>query len=160
MKVQWWASESGRSRAVADGAKVCAGREEFFSTSDIVSLHVRLKTETKGIITAKDLAAMGPRTLLVNTSRAGLIESGALEEEIAQGRIFAAVDVFEEDPLRDTSHPLLRHSNVLPTPHIGYVTEDEFDLRFTDIFEQVNAFAAGAPINMINPEAFGRGPAA
>ena len=160
IKVQWWASESGRSRAVADGAKVCAGREEFFSTSDIVSLHVRLKTETKGIITTKDLAAMGPRTLLVNTSRAGLIESGALEEESAQGRIFAAVDVFEEDPLRDTSHPLLRHPSVLPTPHIGYVTEDEFDLQFTDIFEQVNAFAAGAPINMINPEAFGRGPAA
>ena len=72
---------------------------------------------------------------------------------MVRGRKFAAVDVFEEEPLRDTSHRLLTHKNVLPTPHIGYVTEDEFDLKFTDIFEQINAFAAGAPINVINPEA-------
>ncbi|MEN0040463.1 MAG: D-2-hydroxyacid dehydrogenase family protein [Pseudomonadota bacterium] len=152
MNVQWWASEDGRARANADGKQVADSRQDFFATSDIVSLHVRLKPQTKGIVTAADLATMQPRSLLVNTSRAGLIEAGALEAEIAQKRIFAAVDVFEDEPLRDTSHPLLTHPNVLPTPHIGYVTEDEFDLQFTDIFEQVNAFADGNPIHMINPQ--------
>ncbi|MEO1248383.1 MAG: D-2-hydroxyacid dehydrogenase family protein [Pseudomonadota bacterium] len=154
LKVQWWSSEEGRARAAADGVTVASSRESFFSTSDIVSLHVRLKPATQGIVTAADLAAMVPRSLLVNTSRAGLIAKGVLEAEIAKGRIFAAVDVFDQEPLRDASHPLLTHPNVLPTPHIGYVTEDEFDLQFTDIFDQVNAFAQGAPINMINPEAF------
>lgn len=153
MRVQWWASEAGRARAQADGARLAASREAFFATSDIVSLHVRLKPETRGIITARDLAAMAPRSLLINTSRAGLISPGALEAEIARGRIHAAVDVFDAEPLTDTTHPLLSHPNVLPTPHIGYVTEDEFDLQFSDIFDQVNAFAAGAPIHMINPDA-------
>ncbi len=155
MQVQWWGSEEGRKRAAANGQRVADSRESFFATSDIVSLHVRLKPATRGIVTAADLAAMPPRALFVNTSRAGLVAPGALEAEIARGRIFAAVDVFEEEPLRDTGHPLLTHPNVLPTPHIGYVTEDEFDLQFTDIFEQVNAYAAGAPIHMINPEARG-----
>ena len=153
MKVQWWGSEDGRARAIADGATVAASREAFFSTSDVVSLHVRLTNETRGVVTAGDLAAMQPRALLINTSRSGLIESGALEAEVARGRIFAAVDVYDTEPLTDTSHPLLIHENVLPTPHIGYVTEDEFDLQFTDIFEQVNAFADGNPIHVINPEA-------
>ncbi len=155
MQVQWWGSEEGRKRAAANGQRVADSRESFFATSDIVSLHVRLKPATRGIVTAADLAAMPPRALFVNTSRAGLVSPGALEAEIARGRIFAAVDVFEEEPLRDTGHPLLTHPNVLPTPHVGYVTEDEFDLQFTDIFEQVNAYAAGAPIHMINPEARG-----
>ncbi|MEO1111740.1 MAG: D-2-hydroxyacid dehydrogenase family protein [Pseudomonadota bacterium] len=152
MKVQWWSSETGRARAEADGVRVAESREAFFGTSDIVSLHVRLKPDTRGIITADDLAAMQPRSLLVNTSRSGLIVPGALEAEIARGRIFAAVDVFDTEPLTDTANPLLTHPNVLPTPHIGYVTEDEFDLQFSDIFDQVNAYSAGAPINMINPE--------
>ena len=155
LKVQWWASEAGRARAAADGEQVAESRAQFFATSDIVSLHVRLKPDTRGIITAEDLAAMQPRSLLVNTSRSGLIAPGALEAEISRGRIHAAVDVFDTEPLRDTGHPLLTHPNVLPTPHIGYVTEDEFDLQFTDIFEQVNAFAAGAPVHMINPEVWG-----
>lgn len=152
MKVQWWSSEAGRARAEADGVRVAGSREAFFGTSDIVSLHVRLKPDTRGIITAADLAAMQPRSLLVNTSRSGLIVPGALEAEIARGRIFAAVDVFDTEPLTNTGNPLLTHPNVLPTPHIGYVTEDEFDLQFSDIFDQVNAYSGGEPINMINPE--------
>lgn len=152
MQVQWWASESGRARAVADGKFVPSSRAAFFATSDIVSLHVRLKPETKGIITETDLAQMQPNSLLVNTSRSGLIAPGVLEAELARGRILAAVDVFETEPLRDTNDPLLINPNVLPTPHIGYVTEDEFDLQFADIFDQINAFAEGAPIHMINPE--------
>ncbi|MEO1307281.1 MAG: D-2-hydroxyacid dehydrogenase family protein [Pseudomonadota bacterium] len=152
MKIQWWSSPDGRARASADGAKVADNRETFFNSSDIVSLHVRLKPETRGIVKADDLAQMRDRALFVNTSRSGLVAEGALEAEIARGRIFAAVDVFDTEPLRDTDHPLLTHPNVLPTPHIGYVTEDEFDLQFTDIFEQINAYAGGAPIHMINPE--------
>ncbi|WP_421980579.1 D-2-hydroxyacid dehydrogenase family protein [Roseibium sp.] len=152
MKVQWWSSEAGRARAVADGVRVAESRDAFFGTSDIVSLHVRLKPDTKGIITSDDLAAMRPRSLLVNTSRSGLIVPGALEAEIERNRIFAAVDVFDTEPLTDTANPMLTHPNVLPTPHIGYVTEDEFDLQFSDIFDQVNAYSSGEPINMINPQ--------
>jgi D-3-phosphoglycerate dehydrogenase len=152
LNVQFWGSEDGRARAQADGETVAASRADFFASSDIVSLHVRLKPSTRGLITADDLVAMHPRSLLVNTSRSGLIDPGALEAEIAKGRIHAAVDVFDDEPLRDTAHPLLTHPNVLPTPHIGYVTEDEFDLQFSDIFDQINAYSAGAPIHMINPE--------
>ncbi|MEL7260174.1 MAG: D-2-hydroxyacid dehydrogenase family protein [Pseudomonadota bacterium] len=153
LQVQWWASEAGRARAAADGARVADSREAFFATSDIVSLHVRLKPETRGIVTADDLAAMQPRSLLVNTSRSGLIAPGVLEAEMAQGRIHAAVDVFDAEPMTDTAHILATHPNVLATPHIGYVTEDEFDLQFSDIFDQVVAYANGSPIHVINPEA-------
>lgn len=152
LDVQWWSSEAGRARAAADGETIAASREAFFATSDIISVHVRLKPETRGIITAEDLASMQPRALFVNTSRSGLVATGALEAEIAKGRIHAAVDVFDTEPLTDTNHPLLTHPNVLATPHIGYVTEDEFDLQFSDIFDQINAYAEGAPIHMINPE--------
>ena len=152
MQVQWWASEDGRARAKADGRRVGDSRETFFATSDVISLHVRLKPETRGIITADDLGAMMPRSLLVNTSRSGLIAPGVLEAEITKGRIHAAVDVFDSEPLRDPTNILLTHPNVLPSPHIGFVTEDEFDLQFIDIFDQINAYAKGAPIHVINPE--------
>ena len=151
MQVQWWASDDGRARAKADGRRIAGSRGAFFATSDIVSMHVRLKPMTRGVITADDLAAMTARSLLVNTSRSGLIAPGALEAEIAKGRIHAAVDVFDIEPLRDIANPLLTHPNVLPTPHIGYVTEDELDLQFSDIFDQINAYAAGHPIHVINP---------
>jgi D-3-phosphoglycerate dehydrogenase len=152
MNVQWWASDAGRERAIKEGARVAESREVFFNSSDIVSLHVRLKPETRGIITEADLANMQSRALLVNTSRSGLIATGVLEAEVACGRIFAAVDVFDQEPLRDRDNVLLTHPNVLPTPHVGYVTEDEFDLQFSDIFDQVNAYAAGKPIHMINED--------
>lgn len=152
MNVQWWASDEGRRRVEEAGAKLATSRKAFFATSDIVSLHVRLKPTTIGIITANDLALMQPRSLLVNTSRSGLINRGVLEAEIAKGRIYAAVDVFDTEPMNDANNILATHQNVLATPHIGYVTEDEFDLQFSDIFDQVNAYALGDPIHMINPE--------
>ena len=155
MKVQWWASHEGRARAAAAGESVAPSREAFFSSSDIVSVHVRLKSDTRGVITAADLAAMQPRALFVNTSRSGLVGQGVLEEEIAKGRIHAAVDVFDQEPLTDVRNPLLTHPNVLATPHIGYVTEDEFDLQFSDIFDQINAYANGKPIHMINTSVWG-----
>lgn len=152
MKVQWWASEAGRARADAAGETIASSRAAFFATSDVISIHVRLKPETRGVITAADLAAMQPRALFVNTSRSGLVGTGILEAEVAAGRIYAAVDVFDAEPLTDVHHPLLTHPNVLATPHIGYVTEDEFDLQFSDIFDQINAYDSGEPIHMINPQ--------
>ncbi|MEP2707632.1 MAG: D-2-hydroxyacid dehydrogenase family protein [Roseibium sp.] len=152
MKVQWWSSDEGRARARTDGANVAASREAFFASSHIVSLHIRLKPATRGIISAEDLAVMRERALLVNTSRSGLIEKGALESEIAKSRICVAVDVFDQEPMTDTKNILLTHPNVLATPHIGYVTEDEFDLQFSDIFDQINAYAHGQPIHMINSD--------
>jgi len=118
--------------------------------------------ETRGIVTAADLARMKPTSLLVNTSRAGLIEPGALARALAAGRPGgAAVDVFEKEPMRDANHPLLRLSNVVCTPHIGYVTREEYDLQFSDVFDQIVAYAAGRPINVVNPAVIrgGRAPA-
>ena len=97
---------------------------------------------------------MSERSLLVNTSRSGLIESGALESEIQRGRIYAALDVYDHEPLTDTNHLLLNHPNVLATPHLGYYTEDEFEIQFSDVFDQINAYAEGTPIHMINSEVF------
>ncbi len=154
IKVQWWGSEEGRARALAAGETIATSREAFFATSDIVSVHVRMNTATRGLITAQDLGQMQPRALFVNTSRSGLVAAGALEAEVAKGQLHAAVDVFDYEPLTDTSNILLTHPNVLATPHIGFVTEDEFDLQFSDIFDQINAYATGAPIHMINPEVY------
>ncbi|KIC41113.1 3-phosphoglycerate dehydrogenase [Ruegeria sp. ANG-R] len=153
MNVVWWSSEEGRARAQADGAQVAPSREAFFGCSDVVSIHVRLKPDTRGIITAPDFAQMQSEALFVNTSRAGLIAPGALLEALNAGRPGkAAIDVFDTEPLTDPTDPLLSHPNLIATPHIGFVTEDEFDLQFADIFDQVNAYAEGAPIHMINLE--------
>lgn len=153
MRVIWWGSENGRLRALADGQRVAASRETFFAQSDVVSVHVRLKPETQGIITAEDFAAMQPGAVFINTSRAGLVAPGALLDALNAGRPgMAAVDVFDTEPLLDPSDPLLAHPNLIATPHIGFVTEDEFDLQFSDIFDQVAAYANGAPTHMINPE--------
>lgn len=153
MEVLWWASDEGRARAQADCEPVAKSREAFFAGCDIVSVHVRLKPGTRGIIGPADLGVMRPGALFVNTSRAGLVQPGALLAALEAGRPgTAAVDVFDSEPLTDAADPLLSHPNLIATPHIGYVTEDEFDLQFSDIFDQVNAFDQGAPIHMINPE--------
>jgi len=147
-----WARPASRERARADGYGVAESKEAFFAQSDIVSLHMRLVDGTRGIVTAADLARMKPTALIVNTSRAPLIEPGALVEALRNGRPgMAAVDVYEEEPLRDPQHPLLQVPNVVCTPHIGYVTRDEYEIQFADIFDQINAYAAGAPINVVNP---------
>lgn len=153
MDVRWWSSEAGRERARANGETVAESREAFFSEPDIISVHVRLTPETRGLITLDDLLAMRPDALFVNTSRAGLVQPGALLQALNAGRPgSAAVDVFETEPLTDPNDPLVSHPNVLATPHIGYVTEDELELQFSDIYDQILAFAAGQPIHMINPE--------
>jgi D-3-phosphoglycerate dehydrogenase len=153
MRVLVWAREESLARARADGYEPAESKESFFEACDVLSLHMRLVTATRGIVTVADLARMKPTSLLVNTSRAGLIEPGALVSALRAGRPgMAAVDVFDEEPLRDPSHPLLQMDNVVVTPHIGYVTRDEFDLQFTDVFDQINAYAAGTPTNVVNPD--------
>lgn len=155
MEVLVWARDASRARAQADGYAIAASKESFFETCDVISLHMRLVDATRGIVKAADLARMKPSALLVNTSRAPLIEKGALVAALQNGRPgMAAVDVFEEEPLRDTSHPLLNLPNVVCTPHIGYVSRDEYELQFSDIFDQVVAYAGGAPINVVNPAVF------
>lgn len=153
MKVVAWARDQSLARARLDGYATARSKAEFFATSDIVSLHMRLVPATRHIVTAEDLALMRPDAILVNTSRAPLIEPGALVAALRAGRPgYAAVDVFEDEPMRDPELPLLQLQQVVATPHIGYVTREEYETQFIDIFEQIVAFAAGRPINVVNPE--------
>jgi D-3-phosphoglycerate dehydrogenase len=156
MKVLVWAREKALAQARTDGYATAAGKQEFFEACDVLSLHMRLVEATRGIVTADDLARMKPTALLVNTSRAPLIAPGALVDALRKGRPgMAAVDVFEKEPLRDTNDPLLTIPNVVCTPHIGYVTRDEYELQFTDIFDQIVDYAAGKPSNVVNPDVLG-----
>ncbi len=152
MKVIAWAREDSLGRAVADGYEAAPSKRAFFESCDVLSLHMRLVKDTRGIVTAADLALMKPSAILVNTSRAGLIEPGALVAALRAGRPgMAAVDVFDAEPLLDADDPLLKLDNVVATPHIGYVTRDEYEIQFSDIFDQIVAYAAGKPINVVNP---------
>ena len=154
MDVIVWASEASRDRARNQGWSVAHTKDAFFTSCDIISLHMRLVPATRGIVTGADLATMKPSAILVNTSRAGLIEPGALVAGVKAGCPgWAAVDVFDTEPMRDTADPLVTLPNVVATPHIGYVTQEEFDLQFSDVFDQINAFAGGSAIHVINPEA-------
>lgn len=153
MEVLIWAREASRQKARAEGYPVAASKEAFFETCDVLSLHMRLVDATRNIVTAADLARMKPAALIVNTSRAPLIEPGALVAALKAGRPgMAAVDVYEEEPLRDTTHPLLNMPNVVCTPHLGYVSREEYEVQFSDIFDQIVSYAAGKPINVVNPD--------
>ncbi|WP_019142420.1 D-2-hydroxyacid dehydrogenase family protein [Noviherbaspirillum massiliense] len=153
MKVLVWGREPSREKAQQDGYQAAASKEEFFAQADVLSLHLRLNDATRGIVTAADLARMKPSALFVNTSRAELVEAGALEAALRQGRPGrAALDVFETEPLPADS-PLLQMENVLATPHLGYVEQDSYELYFRAAFQNVVDFANGAPKNILNPEA-------
>ncbi len=157
MKVVVWAREKALAQARSDGYETADSKAAFFEQCDVLSLHMRLVEATRGIVTASDLARMKPSALLVNTSRAPLIEPNALVNALRAGRPgMAAVDVYEKEPLRDTSDPLLTMDNVVCTPHIGYVSRDEYEIQFADIFDQILAYAAGAPTNVVNPEAISK----
>jgi D-3-phosphoglycerate dehydrogenase / 2-oxoglutarate reductase len=160
MNVSVWARSGSRERARRDGYAVPPSKEAFFSESDVISLHMRLVDATRGIVTASDLARMKPTALLVNTSRAPLIEPDALVAALKSGRPgMAAVDVYEEEPVRGACHPLLDMDNVVCTPHIGYVTREEYEVQFSDVFDQIVAYVAGTPINVVNPRVLERGSA-
>jgi D-3-phosphoglycerate dehydrogenase len=152
MNVLAWARDASLARARSDGYATARSKAEFFASCDIVTLHMRLLPATRHIVKAEDLARMKPDSMLVNTSRAPLIEPDALVTALRAGRPgFAAVDVFEDEPVRDPNLPLLRFEQVVATPHIGYVTREEYETQFIEIFDQIVAFAAGRPINVVNP---------
>jgi D-3-phosphoglycerate dehydrogenase len=145
-----WAREKSLDRARADGYAIASSKEAFFESCDVLSLHMRLVDATRGIVKASDLARMKPTSLFVNTSRAGLIEPGALLTSL---RGMAALDVFDTEPL--FADPLLQMPNVICTPHIGYVSRDEYEIQFADIFQQIVDYARGAPSNVVNPDVLG-----
>lgn len=152
MDVLIWARPESCERARADGFEVAPDQATFYGRCDVVSLHMRLVEATRGIVAADDLARMKPDALLVNTSRAPLVAPGALLAALRAGRPgMAAVDVFETEPLRDPADPLLALPNLICTPHIGYVTRDEYDLQFSDVFDQIVSYAAGEPIHVVDP---------
>jgi D-3-phosphoglycerate dehydrogenase / 2-oxoglutarate reductase len=156
MQVWVWGREASLAEARADGFEVAPSREAFFAESDVVSLHVRLNAQTTGLVTAADLARMQPHALFVNTSRAELVVEGALEAALDKGHPgFAAVDVYEAEPVLGAQHPLVRHPRALCTPHIGFVERDNYERYFGIAFDNLNAFASGQVQNLVNPEVFG-----
>jgi D-3-phosphoglycerate dehydrogenase len=161
MNVLAWGRESSIEKARADGFATAASKAQLFEQSDVVTLHVRLIDATRGMVTAADLARMKPTALLVNTSRAGLVEPGALEAALRAGRPgMAAVDVYEEEPVLGARHPLLALDNAVCTPHLGYVERGQLENMFSTIFDQILAYAGGNPINVVNPAALENHPAA
>ena len=149
MQVMVWGREASLAQAVQDGHRAAASRAEFFSQADVVTLHLRLNDATRGIVTADDLALMKPDALFVNTSRAELLQAGALEAALDAGRPgFAAIDVFETEPLPVQSS-LLKRENVLATPHLGYVEKDSYELYFGTAFQNIVNFANGTPTHLM-----------
>jgi D-3-phosphoglycerate dehydrogenase len=153
MKVVCWGREGSTGRARADGFEIAASREAFFENADIVSLHIPLNKETRGIVTHSDLARMKPTALIVNTSRGPIIEAGALEKALKEGRPgFGAVDVFDDEPVLGGNHPLLKMDNVVCTPHLGYVDRDTYEKYYGAAVDNILAYAEGKPVNLLNPE--------
>jgi len=157
MRVVCWGREGSTARAREAGFEVAASREAFFEGADVISIHLPLNKETRGIIKADDLARMKPTALIVNTSRAPIIAEGALADALKRGRPGrAAVDVYEEEPVLGGNYPLLSMDNAICTPHLGYVERATYESYFGTAIEQILAFAAGKPINVVNPEALGK----
>ena len=153
MNVMCWGREGSTARAREAGFEVAANREAFFESADVLCIHLPLNKETRGIVTAADLARMKPTALFVNSSRAPIVAAGALVEALKKGRPgFAAVDVYEDEPVPGASHPLLKMDNVICTPHLGYVEQRTYESYFGTAVDQIVAFAAGKPINVLNPE--------
>jgi D-3-phosphoglycerate dehydrogenase len=153
MQVLVWGSEASRAKAVADGHQAAPDKDVFFATSDVLTLHLRLNDATRGVVRLDDLSRMKPTALIVNTSRAELIEDNALVAGLNRGRPgMAAVDVFESEPILQ-GHPLLRLENAVCTPHLGYVEQDSYELYFEAAFQNVINFMKNAPSGLVNPEA-------
>lgn len=156
-RVVCWGREGSTARAKDAGYEVAKSREAFFAEADILSLHIPLNMETRGIVTREDLKRMKPTALIVNASRAGLIADGALVDALKAGRPgMAAVDVYEDEPVLGASHPLLKMDNVVCTPHLGYVEKDTYEAYYDFVVEQILAYAAGNPVNLANPDAIGK----
>jgi D-3-phosphoglycerate dehydrogenase len=149
MKILAWGQAASAAKAKAAGYDFAASKADLFERSDVLSLHVRLRADTRGIVGLEDLARMKPTALLVNTSRAELIQAGALLAGLRAGRPgYAAVDVYEQEPIINGDHPFLAMPNVLCTPHLGWAEWDNFELYFHECFEQIVAYARGAPLRL------------
>src|SRR3990170_4228802 len=156
-RVLCWGRDGSLARAKEAGYEVAESRKAFFAESDILSLHLPLNSETRGIVTGEDLARMQPTALIVNSSRAGIIAEDALVEALKAGRPgFAAVDVFEDEPVLGAAHPLLKMDNVVATPHLGYVERENYEIYYGIVIDQILAYAGGNPINVLNPAAVGK----
>ena len=157
MQVTCWGRDASQAKAREAGYAVPATRADFFANADVISLHIPLNKETRGIVTAADLACMKPTALFVNTSRAPLVAAGALLEALKKGRPgFAAIDVFEDEPVVGGNHPLLKMPNVICTPHLGYVEQSTYDAYYGAAIDGIVGFAAGKPVNVLNPEALAK----
>ncbi|MGE5219524.1 MAG: D-2-hydroxyacid dehydrogenase family protein [Chloroflexota bacterium] len=153
-RVLCWGREGSTGRAKAAGFDTAKSREEFFAEADILSLHLPLNKDTRGIVARDDLARMKSTALIVNASRSGLIAKGALEEALKAGRPgMAAVDVYDVEPVLGANHPLLKMANVTCTPHLGYVTRESYEEYYAVLVDDIVSFAAGKPSNVLNPEA-------
>jgi D-3-phosphoglycerate dehydrogenase / 2-oxoglutarate reductase len=153
MRVVVWGSEASAARALADGLEVAESKAALFAGADVLSLHLRLGESTLGCVTADDLALMKPTALLVNTSRAELVQPDALVAALNRGRPgMAAVDVFETEPILQ-GHALLRLENCICTPHIGFVEQDSYERYFSVAFDNVVSYIKGTPTNIVNPGA-------
>ncbi len=157
MKVVCWGREGSTAQARADGFEVAASREAFFEQSDIVSLHIPLNKETRGIVKYDDLARMKPTALIVNTSRGPIIEADSLVRALKEGRPgFGAFDVYDDEPVVGGNHPLLKLDNAVCTPHLGYVDRDTYDKYYGAAVDAILAYAEGKPVNVLNPEVLGK----
>jgi D-3-phosphoglycerate dehydrogenase / 2-oxoglutarate reductase len=157
-RVVCWGRAGSTGRARNAGFEVAGSREDFFREADVLCLHLPLNQETRGIVTHDDLGRMKATALIVNTSRAGLVAEGALVAALKAGRPgFAAVDVYEQEPVTGVNHELLRMDNVTCTPHLGYVTRESYEEYYATVVEDILAFAAGKPSHVLNPEALGKG---
>jgi D-3-phosphoglycerate dehydrogenase len=154
MKVQCWGRGASLDRARQAGFEAAASREAFFESSDVISVHLPLNPETRGLITGADLARMKPTALFVNTSRAPIVAAGALATALGQGRPgLAAVDVFEDEPVLGGDHPLLKTERALCTPHLGYVVKETYEGFYNKMIDNLLAYAQGSPANVLNPQA-------
>jgi D-3-phosphoglycerate dehydrogenase len=155
-RVVCWGREGSTGRAKAAGFDVAKSREEFFAEADIISLHLPLNKDTRGIVTGEDLARMKSTARIVNASRSGLIAKGALVEALKAGRPgFAAVDVYDQEPV-GANEPLTKMANVTCTPHLGYVTRESYEEYYAVVVDDIVNFAAGKPSNVLNPDVFGK----
>lgn len=147
MKVIAWSQNLTEARA-AEQAVTAVSQSELLSTADVVSIHLVLSRRTRGLLGSAELALMKPGAILVNTSRGPIVDESALLDAVNQGRIRAALDVYDTEPL-PADHPLRHTANTVLTPHIGYVADDLYRVFYTDAVEDIAAFAAGEPIRVM-----------
>jgi D-3-phosphoglycerate dehydrogenase / 2-oxoglutarate reductase len=153
MNILVWGQKASQEKAAASGYASAASKDELFERSDVLSLHVRLTRDTRGIVGPDDLARMKPTALIVNTARAEIIAPGALLDALRKGRPgYAAVDVYEQEPIMGGNHPFLSMPNVLCTPHLGWAEWDNFELYFREAFEQIETYEQGLPLRLANPD--------